>query len=154
MTQRVPLTLAACAVLLLPAMAEARGPGQGAALLPGFEALDADGSGAVTLEDFQAALDDPRATMREQMVARLMQEADAEGRLDEAALRAGLSAYADERREARRAAMQARLFGRIDANDDGVISAEEYDAFISRSAERMERRGMRSDRGMGQSRMR
>ena len=146
MTQKFQMTLAACAVLMLPAMAEARGPGQGAAMLPGFEVLDTDGSGVVTLEDFQAALEDPRAAQREQMVARLMQEADADGKLDEAALRDGLTAYAAELREARRASMQARLFGRIDANSDGVISAEEYEAFINRSAGRMERRGMERSR--------
>ncbi len=158
MTQKFQMTLAVCAVLMLPVMAEARGPGQGAAMWPGFEALDTDGSGVVTLEEFQAALEDPRAAQREQMVARLMQEADADGKLDEDALRNGLTAYAEERREARRASMQARMFGRIDANSDGVISAEEYEAFLNRSAGRMERRGMdrrgMDRRGMERSRMR
>lgn len=144
MTQRVPIILSAFALLALPAMAEARGMGQGA-MLPGFDTLDTDSSGAVTLEQFQTALSDPRAAMQEQMIARLMQEADAEGRLDEAALRAGLAAYREERREARSAAMQARLFARIDADGDGVISAEEYEAFQNRSAARMERRDMRGD---------
>ncbi len=148
MTQRVPIILGAFALLALPAMADARGMGQGT-MLPGFDMLDADKSGAVTLEQFQTALSDPRAAMQEQMIARLMQEADAEGKLDEAALRAGLAGYATERREARSAAMQARLFAQIDADGDGVISAEEYEAFQNRSAARMERRGMRSDNMRG-----
>ena len=144
MTHRFTTLLGAAALLALPAMAEARSMGQGA-MLPGFDMLDTDNSGAVTLEQFQSALSDPRALMREQMITRLMQEADAEGKLDEAALRAGLAGYTTERREARAAAMQARLFARIDADGDGVISAEEYEAFQNRSAPRMERRGMRSD---------
>lgn len=154
MTRPIHMILGACAVLMLPALAEARSMGQGGPMLPGFEAMDADGSGQVTLEDFQAALADPRGQMREQMIARLMQEADAEGRLDEDALRAGLEAYATERRDARRAAMQTRLFERIDANSDGVISAEEYDAFRNRAAEHMQRRGMRGEHRMERHRQR
>lgn len=154
MTRPIHMILGACAVLMLPALAEARSMGQGRAMLPGFEAMDADGSGQVTLEDFQTALADPRGQMREQMIARLMQEADSEGRLDEDALRAGLEAYVEERREARREMMQARLFARIDADSDGVISAEEYEAFRNRGAEQMQRRGMRGEHRMERYRQR
>lgn len=151
MTQKLAMMLGAAALLALPAMAEARSMGQGA-MLPGFDTLDADGSGQVTLEQFQAGLGAPGAAMRDQMIARLMQEADAEGKLDEAALRAGLEGYVEERRAARAAVMQERLFSRIDADGDGVITAEEYEAFATRSAERMERRGMRGDGPKGRMR--
>jgi len=154
MTRPIHMILGACAVLMLPALAEARGMGQDRAMLPGFETMDADGSGQVTLEDFQAALADPRGQTREQMITRLMQEADAEGKLDEDALRAGLQAYVTERREARREMMQTRLFARIDADSDGVITPEEYDAFRNRAAENMQKRGMRGERRMERHRQR
>lgn len=148
MTRTLPIFLGALALVALPVVADARGMGQGPAMMPAFDTLDRDGSGTVTLEDFQAAIGAPQGAAHDQMVARLMQEADAEGKLDEAALRAGLDAFATERREARRDAMQTRLFARIDANDDGVISAEEYESFTNRMAERMERRGQRDGHGM------
>lgn len=37
--------------------------------------------------------------------------------------------------------MGARMFGRIDTNDDGSVDAAEYEAFTTRMAEWMERRG-------------
>lgn len=154
MTRPIHMILGACAVLMLPALAEARSMGQGRAMMPGFETMDAEGSGQVTLEDFQAALADPRGQMREQMITRLMQEADSEGRLDEDALRAGFEAYVEERRDARREAMQTRMFERIDADSDGVITAEEYEAFRNRAAEHMQRRGPRGEHRMPRHRQR
>ena len=151
MKQRFPMILGAAALVALPAMADARGMGQ-RAMLPDFDMLDTDSSGSVTLEQFQSALSDPRAAMREQMITRLMQEADDDGKLDEAALRAGLEGYRTELREARAAAMQTRLFNRMDADGDGVITAEEYEAFQNRAAPRMERRGMRGDGPRGRLR--
>ncbi len=131
--------LAAALSLAVPMMAEARGPGQTRAALPDFGTLDQSGSGAVTLEEFQGSLAAIGTQNREAMIARLMQEADDEGKLDEAALRAGLAAHVS----AERAEMQARLFARIDANSDGEISPAEYEAFTSRMAKRMERTGQR-----------
>lgn len=154
MTRTLPVFLGALALVAVPMVADARGMGQGRAMLPGFEALDSDGSGAVTLEDFQAAISNPQALARDQLVARLMQEADADGKLDEAALRAGLEAHSNERREARRTQMQTRMFERIDTDGDGVISAEEYEAFTTRMSERMERRGAREGRPMQRRNMR
>lgn len=154
MTRPIHLILGACAVLMLPSFADARSMGQGRAMMPGFEAMDADGSGQVSLEDFQSALADPRGQMRERMIERLMREADSDGRLDEDALRAGLEAYGEERRDARREAMQTRMFERIDADSDGVITAEEYEAFRNRAAEHMQRRGMRGEQRMQRHRQR
>ncbi len=103
--------------------------------LPAFEALDADGTGEVTQEQFAALLQAPR----ERMIAQIMEQADDDGLLDEDALRAGLTTIWPEMRGHGRADMSARLFSRIDSNGDGVIDAEEY----ARFAERMQERGQR-----------
>lgn len=154
MTRTLPIFLGALAIVAVPMMADARSMGQGHGMLPGFETLDRDGSGDVTLEDFQAAIENPQVLARDQLVARLMQEADTDGKLDEAALRAGLEAYSTERRESRRTQMQTRVFQRIDADGDGVISAEEYESFTTRMSERMEQRGGREGRPMHRRNMR
>lgn len=98
---KLTLTLAIGALALGTGLAEARGNGPN--MLPGFEQLEGDESGSISLEQFQAAL--------------------------------------EERRNEMRTERGARLFSRIDANNDGVIDAEEYEAFKTRIAERMERRG-------------
>ncbi len=144
MTRKLPLMLGALALSLAPMMAQAQGMG----MLPPFEMLDRNQSGSVTLEDFQAALEGGMGARHEHVIARLMEQADADGRLDEAALRAGFAALQEEWRTRRetggqdgRAEMLDRMFARIDANDDGEISAEEYAAFGERMSDRMERRG-------------
>lgn len=108
-------------------------------MLPDFETLDSAGTGQITPEQFQALLQAPQ----ERMVARIMEQANADGLLDEAALRAGLAslrqgAQADDTRAERRAERGARMFSRIDSNDDGVIDADEYARFTARMAERAE----------------
>lgn len=148
----MPMMMGVLVVGLTPLMAEARGMGN----MPSFEMLDRDGSGSLSVEDFQAGLQGMRNAMHDQVIARLMEQADDDGRLDEDALRAGFAALHQEwqaRREgagaARRAMMQSRLFDRIDSNNDGVIDAEEYEAFLARRSERMEQRGPRGPRGQG-----
>lgn len=138
-------------VIALAGPAAAFGPGSDArkpapVMLPGFEALDSTGSGSVTLEEFQARLQ-TGAARQEAVIAGLMQHADESGRLDEDALRAGFDTMRQARQDqtrAQRGTMGARLFARIDVNEDGVIDAEEYEAFTTRMAERMERRDGRS----------
>jgi Ca2+-binding EF-hand superfamily protein len=116
-------------------------------MLPDFETLDSAGTGQITPEQFQALLQAPQ----ERMIARIMEQANADGVLDEAALRAGLAslrqgAQSDDPRAERRAERMAerqaergvRMFSRIDSNDDGVIDADEYARFTARMAERAE----------------
>ncbi|MCC5962889.1 MAG: EF-hand domain-containing protein [Rhodobacteraceae bacterium] len=134
---------------LAPGMAEARTGGA----MPAFDTLDRDGSGSVTFDDFEAALAARPRAMQDRMIARLMGHADDDGRLDEDALRSAFEAMHADRAGAipaeRRDRMRAGMFERIDANDDGVIDADEYTAFMERRAERMQRRGLRGQRGHG-----
>lgn len=145
----IPIIMGVLVVGLSPLMAEARGMGS----MPSFEMLDRDGSGSLSAEDFEAGLQGMRGALHDHVIARLMEQADEDGRLDEDALRAGFAALHDERQVgrqgARRAMMQSRLFDRIDSNNDGVIDAAEYDAFLARRSERMEQRGQRGPRGHG-----
>ncbi|MBR3372157.1 MAG: hypothetical protein IKG52_16170 [Rhodobacteraceae bacterium] len=135
--------------------------------LPGFEQLDQNQSGTVTLEDFQTHLGTLRSGRQDQIIEKLMEQANDDGLLDESALRAGLDALAEDRRNAMsgqhrgqaagsragdRADFAQRMFGRIDANDDGVVDAQEYEAFTDRMQTRMSRHegrhqgGSRGDR--------
>lgn len=143
------MIIGAAAFGLAAPAAEARN--QQMRALPGFEQLDSDQSGAITREQFLAGVQGARGQMQDAMIARLMEHADENGMLDEAALRAAFAAFAEERmsqprrgqpRDGRpdRAQMGERLFDRIDTNNDGVIDAEEYEAFTSRMAQRIERR--------------
>ncbi len=107
--------------------------------MPSFEELDTDGSGALTQEDLQAGMQAQREAMHDEMISRIMQQADENGMLDEAGLRAGLADLRPEPRSDRRAEMASSMFSRIDRNDDGVIDAEEY----ARFTEMMGKRGQR-----------
>ncbi|MGY6704184.1 hypothetical protein [Roseinatronobacter sp.] len=121
--------------------------------MPGFEQLDRDQSGTITLEDFQAHLQTMRTGRQDQIVEKLMEQANDDGMLDADALRAGLEALAEDRRAAmsghrrsqgagprgERAEFGQRMFDRIDANDDGVVDAQEYEAFTERMQTRMTR---------------
>jgi Ca2+-binding EF-hand superfamily protein len=114
----------ALSVALGAGAATARGMGDtGPRALPSFEELDRNGNGQVTLEDLQAYGDARRAEMEAKRAERMKDRAERMG----------------ERGQ--------RMFDRVDANDDGVVDAEEYAAFTDRMAERMEKRGKR-----GQSR--
>lgn len=131
--------------------------------LPGFEQLDRDQSGTITLEDFQIHMQSMRSGRHDQIVEKLMEQANADGMLDETALRTGLDALAEDRRAAmsgqrrsqgadprgERAEFGQRMFERIDANSDGVIDAQEYEAFSDRMETRMTRHEDRRHGGGG-----
>lgn len=98
----------------------ARGMGEmGPRSVPSFEQLDRDGNGQVTLEDMQAFGEARRAEMEAKRAERMQDRA------------------------AKMGDRGTRMFDRVDANDDGVVDAEEYAAFTDRMAERMEKRGKR-----------
>lgn len=143
MTQTLPAIALAALITLGAQTADARGEGHAA--LPSFDQLDPAGTGAITLADLQTYLQAQRAGRQDQVIAKLMEQAGPDGKLDEAALRQGLEALRAERMaelgQSRRhggpdqAEMGARMFARMDANDDGKVDAEEYGAFASRMAE-------------------
>jgi Ca2+-binding EF-hand superfamily protein len=134
--------------------------------LPTFEQLDSNQSGSVTLEDFQAYFASRVGAMQDDTIAKLMERAGEDGKLDEAGLRAGLESLREERRNmmrdggrghdgdhgrkgrdsradrgGERGQMGERMFGAMDANKDGSVDAAEYEAFTKRMAERMQQRG-------------
>jgi len=124
--------------------------GMGPRALPSFEDLDRDASGGITMDDLSAFAEARRADPMPQIRAKLMEHAGEDGLLSEDELRDGMAALRDDmtRRlrgdaERDRAEMGQRMFDRVDANDDGVVDAEEYAAFTDRMAEPMEKRGKR-----------
>lgn len=152
----LPLLAVVTALGLSATTADARGENR--AILPSFEELDTNQSGSITLEDMQAHFAGRVAARQDQVIARLMENADADGKLDAEGLRRGLEALRNEQRAAlgerrrghehgqranapEQGEMGARMFQRIDANNDGVIDAAEYEAFTTRMAERTEQRG-------------
>jgi Ca2+-binding EF-hand superfamily protein len=119
--------IGAMMLLAAPATAQTR------MSMPSFEQLDTDSTGSLSLDAFQAGLQQHREAARDVRVARMMEHANEDGTLDEAGLRAGFA----QMRADGRADMATRLFSRIDRNADGVIDAVEYTRF----AEMMEKRG-------------
>lgn len=163
MKKTLPVLMTLAALGLGATMAEARGTERPA--MPTFEQLDTDKSGSVTLQDFQAYVATQASSRQDDAIAKLMERAGADGKLDEAGLREGLEALRAERREgmgeqmrdghdhgrkggqdraergSERGQMGERMFSRMDANEDGSVDAAEYEAFTTRMAERMEGRG-------------
>ncbi len=176
MKTTLPVLAALAALGLGATMAQAQRADRPA--MPTFEQLDTDQSGSVTLEDFQAYAATRVSTRQDEAVAKLMERAGTDGKLDEAGLRAGLEAMREEQRanmgermrEGRgghgedhgrkgrhdraerggeRGQMGARMFSRIDTNDDGSVDAAEYEAFTTRMSERMAERMERRGAGQG-----
>jgi len=172
MKKTLPVLVTLAALGLGATTATARSPERPA--LPTFEQLDSNQSGSVTLQDFQAYFASRVGAVQDETIAKLMERAGEDGKLDEAGLRAGLEALRQDRREAmgermrdnrrghgndhgrkgrdsradrgserggERGQMGERMFGMIDTNKDGSVDAAEYEAFTTRMAERMERRG-------------
>jgi Ca2+-binding EF-hand superfamily protein len=168
MKKILPVLVTLAALALGATTATARSPERPA--LPTFEQLDSNQSGSVTLQDFQAYFASRAGAVQDDTIAKLMERAGEDGKLDEAGLRAGLEALRQDRREtmgermrdnrrghgddhgrkgrdsradrgSERGQMGERMFGMIDTNKDGSVDAAEYEAFTTRMAERMERRG-------------
>ncbi|MEJ6394350.1 EF-hand domain-containing protein [Gymnodinialimonas sp. 2305UL16-5] len=152
MTKAALLSILIPVALAAPLAAQERGP-DGPRMI--FEELDADGNGAVTLEELAAAGDArfvntdtngdgqlsrdellARAAERNaERVDRMIERADTNG--DGALTQAEL----DEAREGRRRGPDPeRMFERMDADGDGSVTEAEFDEAVSRLLDRMGRR--------------
>lgn len=153
----------------VPAMAEGGGL-RGAAM---FEEADANGDGALSLAELQAAADGSGqfgradadgdgAITRAEMLAGMAAEAEAradrffqsfdgngDGSVTEAEIAEARAAREEERDSNRRARMLERLFERADQDEDGVISAEEFEAVQARMGEHRQGRGEGRDERRG-----
>jgi Ca2+-binding EF-hand superfamily protein len=141
-------------------VAMAKGPGGGERMT--FETLDADGSGEITVEDF-ATLRDTRFgeldTDGDGMVSQAEYIAHAEAQATERAAERFAQLDADEDGVLSRDAIEARTRGgngermisRLDEDNSGGISAEEFEAAKDRMSKRRDR-GDRDGRGRGDRR--
>ncbi|ABD56052.1 EF-hand domain-containing protein [Jannaschia sp. CCS1] len=124
-----------------------------------FSELDADGSGAVTLEELRAAganrfanadADGDGALSRDELLAqgqeriearvdRLLERADADG--DGQLTQAEMEEAREGRRGfGRRGPNPERIFERMDADSDGSVTQAEFDEAVATFLERMGRR--------------
>lgn len=114
---------------------------------PSFEELDADSSGEITAEDLESARTERFATM----------DTDGDGSISEAEFIAKAQATAEERAAAMFARLDAdgdgvlsqdvlqsrsrgrdpeRMISRLDTDDSGGVSAEEFEAGMEKMAQR------------------
>ncbi|MEX3014617.1 EF-hand domain-containing protein [Gymnodinialimonas hymeniacidonis] len=125
-----------------------------------FQELDADGNGAVTLEELQAAgearfaradTDGDGALSREELIARgeariearvdrMLERLDAngDGQLTEAEMEEAREGRGH--RHGRGGPSPERMFERLDADGDGSVTEAEFDEGVARFLERMGRR--------------
>ena len=110
---KIRMMMAASAMALalgaLPASAQSGGPGaMGALPLAVFEAIDSDGDGRISLEEWAAYLEDHRAEMRNERIADRVEaifeagDADGDGLLSREELANALTTLRDERMAERR----------------------------------------------------
>jgi hypothetical protein len=152
------IAVATALIVMGAGAAIAKGPG-GDRGLPTFEELDADASGEITTEDF--------AALRDTRFAEL--DSDGDGSVSEAEFVAAAQTRAAERaaeqfarldadgdgtlsrdvlENRRRGDMGERMLSRIDEDNSGGVSAEEFEAGMERLAERRgKRKGHGGDRG-------
>ena len=90
-----------------------------------FAALDANGDGSVTLDEYQAAASAEAAERAAERFERL--DADGDGSLSRDVL---------EARSGRGGGMGERMISRLDTDDSGGVSAEEFEAAKDRMANR------------------
>lgn len=152
MTKTAILATLIAATAAVPLYAQSRDGGRER---PTFEALDADGNGAITAEEIQAQLDErfneadadgDGSISREEFIARAQTgaaeraermfdrlDADGDGTLSRDVLAA----------RQRRGPSPERMIERLDTDGDGAVSEEEFQAGMERRAER----GGRGERG-------
>lgn len=151
------IVLASTLIALGTGAAMAKGPGGGERM--NFETLDVDGSGEITLEDIAALRDNRFGEM----------DTDGDGSVSQAEYVAAAAANAEERAAAQferldadgdgslsrdvleargRGQMGERMLSRLDTDESGGISAEEFEI----AKERMSKRGKRGERGDGNRR--
>lgn len=151
------IVLAGTVIALGTGAAMAQGPARGERM--DFETLDVDGSGEITLEDM--------AALRDNRFGEL--DSDGDGAVSEAEYVAAAAARAEERAaeqfarldadgdgslsrdvlESRsRGQMGERMLSRLDTDESGGISAEEFEA----AKDRMANHKNRQDRGDGNRR--
>lgn len=164
------LVAALAAGTTIAATAEARESNRGPRMdLPSFEQLDINADGGVTLEEIQAAMqahaaarfaetdtngdgglsademvakaDADRAERAANRAADRIEDGDTNG---DGLLQADEIAAQMEERQGRRGPGMDRMFERVDADDNGTVSAEEYEQARAHMAERGER-GRRGD---------
>lgn len=129
---------------------------------PTFEELDADSSGEITAEDLE--------TMRTERFATM--DTDGDGSINEAEFVAKAQADAQERAAAMFARLDAdgdgvlsqdvlqsrsrggnpeRMISRLDTDDSGGVSAEEFEAGMEKMAERRNKGGKKRGGGFGRN---
>lgn len=153
------IALATALIVLGSGVAMAKGPG-GDGGLPTFEELDADASGEITTEDFAALRDNRFADL----------DGNGDGSVSEAEFVAAAQTKAAERaaqqferldadgdgalsrdvlENRRGGGMGERMLSRLDEDNSGGVSAEEFEAGMEKFAERRggKRKGNGRDRG-------
>ena len=153
------IALATALIVLGSGVAMAKGPG-GDRAMPTFEELDADASGEITTEDFAALRDNRFADL----------DSNGDGSVSEAEFVAAAESNAAEKAAERfarldadgdgtlsrdvlesrgRGGMGERMLSRLDQDNSGGVSAEEFEAGLEKMAERRggKRKGHGRDRG-------
>lgn len=102
-----------------------------------FAAADANGDGALSAEEMLAQAQNQTSERLANRIAERIEDADTNG---DGLLQAEEIAA---KMEGRRAPNPERMFNRVDADNDGTVSAEEYEE----ARAKMEERGPRGDRG-------